>query len=96
MSQPIVMVLSFVIDLVLNMASLIVIASVIISMVGADPYNPIVQTIVKLTEPLFRPFRPLNAKLNLPIDLAPLIVLLIITTLQRGVVPAIKLALIQP
>lgn len=96
MPASLIMVISFVIDLVLNLAQVLVIASVLISWVGADPYNPLVQTIKKLTDPLYKPFRGLNERLNLPIDLSPLILLLIITTLQRGLMPALKLALIQP
>lgn len=96
MPAPLIMTISFVLELILNMAQVIVITSVIISWVGADPHNPLVQTIMKLTNPLFAPFRGLNEKLNLPIDLSPLIVLLIITTIQRGVLPALKMAMIQP
>lgn len=96
MPASVIMILSFVIELALNMAQVVVIASVIISWVGADPYNPLVQTIQKLTEPLFRPFRGLSQKMNLPIDLSPLIVLLLITTLQRGLLPALKMAMVSP
>lgn len=96
MPASLIMAISFVIELALNMAQVIVIASVIISWVGADPYNPLVQTIQKLTEPMFRPFRGISEKMNLPIDLSPMIVLLLITTIQKGLLPAIKLALIQP
>ena len=96
MSSALIMTLSFIMDLVLNMAQVLVITSVIISWVGADPYNPLVQTVKKLTEPMFRPFQSLGRNLNLPIDLSPMIVLLIITTLQRGLLPALKMAMIQP
>ncbi len=70
-------------DLVFQIAILLVILSVIVSWVGADPYNPLVRTIGKLTEPLYRPFKPLSRKLDLPIDLSPIIVLLLLTTLQK-------------
>ena len=96
MPTPLVMAISFILDLILNMAQVLVITSVIISWVGADTYNPLVQTVRKLTEPLFRPFQALNRSLNLPIDLSPMIVLLVITTLQRGILPAVKMAMIQP
>jgi len=96
MPTALVMALSFIIELLLNMAQVVVIAAVLISWVGADPYNPLVQTIKKLTDPLFAPFRGLSERMNLPIDLSPLIVLLIITTIQRGLLPALKMALIQP
>lgn len=96
MPPQLIMALSFIIELALNMAQVLVIASVIISWVGADPYNPLVQTIQKLTEPLFKPFRGISQKMNLPIDLSPMIVLLLITTIQRGLLPALKMAMVQP
>lgn len=96
MPNALVGMISFIIELALNMAQVIVIASVIISWVGADPYNPIVQLIRNLTEPMFRPFRRMTQGISGPIDLAPLIVLLIITTIQKGILPYIKVLLIQP
>lgn len=96
MSDSVVQMISFVVELVLNLVQVIVIASVIISWVGADPYNPIVQLIRNLTEPMYRPFRRLTQGFSGPIDLAPLIILLIITTLQRGILPHIKMMLLNP
>ena len=96
MPPAVVTAISFILELILNMAQMLVITSVIISWVGADMYNPLVQTVRRLTEPMFRPFQALGRNLNLPIDLSPMIVLLIITTLQRGILPAIKMAMIQP
>jgi YggT family protein len=96
MPSALVGMISFIIELILNMAQVVVIASVIISWVGADPYNPIVQLIRNLTEPLYRPFRKLTQNFSGPIDLAPLIVLLIITTIQRGILPYLKVMLLQP
>ena len=96
MPNPLIGMLSFIIELALNMAQVIVIASVIISWVGADQYNPIVQLIRNLTEPMYRPFRKLTQDFSGPIDLAPLIILLIITTLQRGILPHIKMLLLNP
>jgi YggT family protein len=96
MSVAVIQMVSFVVELVLNLAQVIVIASVIISWVGADPYNPLVQLIRNMTEPLYRPFRTLTQGFSGPIDLAPLIILLIITTLQRGILPQIKMLLLNP
>ncbi|MCX6126491.1 MAG: YggT family protein [Proteobacteria bacterium] len=96
MSAPLISIVSFIVELVLNLIYVLVITGVIISWVGADPRNALVQTIKKLTDPLFAPFRGLNEKLNLPIDVAPLIVLLILTTIQKGILPALKMAIIQP
>jgi YggT family protein len=95
MSTSLVMAISFVVELVLNLAQVLVFASIIVSWVG-DAHNPLVQTIRKLTDPLYAPFQGINRKLNLPIDLSPIIVLLIITTLQKGILPAIKMSLLNP
>ncbi len=96
MPNPIIGMISFIIELALNMIQLMVIASVIISWVGADPYNAIVQLIRNITEPMYRPFRKLTQRFSGPIDLAPLIVLLIIATIQKGVLPYLKMMMINP
>jgi YggT family protein len=96
MPNPILGMISFIIELALNMVQLMVIASVIISWVGADPYNAIVQLIRNITEPMYRPFRKLTQGFSGPIDLAPLIVLLIIATIQKGFLPYLKMMLINP
>ena len=96
MPNPILGMISFIIELALNMIQLMVIASVIISWVGADPYNAIVQLIRNLTEPMYRPFRKLTQGFSGPIDLAPLIVLLIIATIQKGFLPYLKMMMINP
>ncbi len=83
-----------VIDVVLNLASILVIASVFVSWVSADPYNPLVQTVRTLTEPLFKPFRRLTQKIGGPIDLSPMIVMLIIIFLQSSL-PRIFHSLIE-
>jgi YggT family protein len=96
MPNPIIGMISFLIELILNLAQVIVLASVIISWVGADPYNPIVQLIRNMTEPLYRPFRKMTQGFSGPIDLAPLIVLLLIATIQKGLLPYIKMMMINP
>ena len=78
-----------VLQLVLNLAMALVILSAIVSWVGADMNNPLVQMIRQMTEPMYRPFRKLTGNLPGPIDWAPLIVMLIIVFLSRGVVPMI-------
>ena len=96
MPNPLIGLISFVLELALNMAQVIVIASVLISWVGADPYNALVQLIRNITEPMYRPFRKITQGFSGPIDLAPLIVLLIIATIQKGFLPYLKMMVIQP
>lgn len=83
---------AMVVDIVLNMMQLLIVASIIISWVGADPNNQIVTAIRTMTEPMFRPIRKLTKSFPGPIDWAPMILMLIIVFIQVGVVPYIRLA----
>ncbi len=80
-----------VLEIVLNMVQLLVIASVLVSWVGADPNNQIVAVVRNITEPMYRPFRRLTRNLPGPIDWAPMIVLLIVVFCQYGVIPHIHM-----
>jgi len=77
--------LSAALDFVLQMVQVLVIASVLISWLGADPNNGIVQMIRQTTEPIYRPLRRLTSRIPGPIDWAPMLVLLIIVFLQKSV-----------
>ncbi len=79
--------LAFVLDLIFNLVQLLVIASIIISWLNADPYNPIVRTITSITEPIYRPLRRLTSRIPGPIDFAPLVLILIIVFLQKSLIP---------
>lgn len=74
-------------DKVLWLYSLVVLASVLISWVSPDPFNPIVRFLRSLTEPVFDwvrrrlPFAVVGM-----LDLSPLIVLVAIQLLQMVVV----------
>ena len=56
----------------------VIIISAIVSWVNPDPYNPIVQILYKLTEPLYQKIRKLMPTTISGIDLTPIIVLLIL------------------
>lgn len=81
----------YVLDLILNMIEVLVIASVLISWVGADPSNQLVTIVRNLTEPLYRPFRRLTRNLPGPIDWAPMIVILLLVFIKVGVLPYIMM-----
>ena len=91
MFGPILNGLAHVIDIILNMVQLLVIASIVVSWVGADPHNQIVTMVRSFTEPLYRPFRRLTKGLPGPFDWAPMIVLLVITFIQYGLVPYLRM-----
>mgnify|MGYP000850493511 CR=1 FL=1 len=74
--------LNFILPLIFNLITILIIASVVMSWVNADPYNPYVQQTRKLTEPLFRPFRRFTQGFSGPIDLAPLLALFTLYFIQ--------------
>ncbi|PIQ88559.1 MAG: hypothetical protein COV72_07425 [Candidatus Omnitrophica bacterium CG11_big_fil_rev_8_21_14_0_20_42_13] len=62
---------------------LIIIIRVIISWVHADPYNPLVQFINKITEPVLYPIRKmLPSDFRFGIDISPMIAVFAIYVLQ--------------
>ncbi len=67
----------------------IIIIRALISWVNPDPYNPIVQFLYNITEPVLYPLRK-----RLPymggIDISPLVVLLVIIFLQSFLVATIR------
>lgn len=67
----------------------IVVARAVISWVNPDPYNPIVQFLVRSTEPVLRPIRRVLPLLG-GIDFSPLVVILCLVFLQRFLVPTIS------
>ena len=74
--------LAKVIDIVLTVYMWIIVARALISWVNPDPYNKIVIFLYRVTEPVLRPIRRIIPRHNLPIDFAPLVVLLVIIFLQ--------------
>lgn len=71
-----------VLDIVLTMYMWIIIIRALISWVNPDPYNPIVQFLNRVTEPVLYPIRRLIPVYTLGIDFSPIIVFLIIMFLQ--------------
>jgi YggT family protein len=61
----------------------IIIIAALLSWVNPDPYNPIVRLLYRLTEPVLGPIRRIIGNRLGPIDISPLIVILVITFIQR-------------
>lgn len=80
-----------VIEIILNMIQFLVIASIVIGWVGGDTSKPLVQLVINITEPMYRPFRVLTRKIPGPIDWAPMCILLIIVFIQRGFLPYLRI-----
>ncbi|HBR21508.1 MAG TPA: hypothetical protein DD713_02910 [Nitrospiraceae bacterium] len=71
-----------ILDIVLEVYKWVVIIAALISWVNPDPYNPIVRFLYAVTEPAFRPIRRLLGYRLGPIDISPLVVILVIIFTQ--------------
>ncbi|MEO6308062.1 MAG: YggT family protein [Nitrospiraceae bacterium] len=78
-----------IVDYVLWLYMWVVIARALISWVNPDPWNPIVQFLNRATEPVLAPIRRWVG-VRMGMDLAPIVVILIITFLQIAVVDSLK------
>lgn len=58
---------------------------IVISWVGADPYNQLVQIIYRLTEPVLAPFRRLPLQFG-GIDFSPIVAFLLLSVIRDIVV----------
>ncbi len=75
-----------VLGVVLNIYMWVIVIRALISWVNPDPYNPIVQFLTRITEPVLRPLRKLVPTGKLGVDLSPLIAILIIYFLEIALV----------
>jgi len=78
-----------ILDMVLEVYKWVVIIAALISWVNPDPYNPIVRLLHAVTEPAFRPIRRIIGYRLGPIDISPLIVILVIIFTQLFLVQSL-------
>lgn len=79
--------LAQILDVILNVAYWLIIIRALLSWVNPDPYNPIVQFLSKVTEPILAPIRkrlPLDFRFG--IDISPIIAFLFIMFLRHFLV----------
>jgi YggT family protein len=83
----IVLGLTQVLDIVLTSIKWIVIVRALISWVNPDPYNPIVQFLTRVTEPILRPLRKLMPPWKTGgIDFSPFVVVIVIIFLDYALI----------
>lgn len=87
--------LATVLDMALTFYMWVLIVRALLSWVNPDPYNPIVQFLYKVTEPVLHPVRRVIGGYRLGIDLSPLVVILVIVFLQRFLVATLRDAAMQ-
>ena len=78
-------------DSLLGLYKWIIIIAALISWVNPDPYNPIVRFLYSVTDPALRPVRRLIGSRmgSIPIDISPLVVILLIIFFQMTVIKAL-------
>lgn len=64
----------------------IIIIRAVVSWVNPDPYNPIVQFLYRITEPVLTPIRRLVPIYKIGVDISPMIVVMAIFFLQNFLV----------
>ncbi|MEW6109783.1 MAG: YggT family protein [Nitrospirota bacterium] len=78
-----------ILDWMLEIYKWVIIIAALISWVSPDPYNPIVRFLYSVTEPALRPVRRLIGYRLGPIDISPLIVIIVIIFIQLFLVKAL-------
>ena len=78
--------LAQILSMVINIYIWVVIIAALISWVRPDPYNPIVQILYKLTEPLYARIRRLIPTIIGGVDLTPILVILALKFIDLFVV----------
>ena len=68
----------------------IIIIRALLSWVNPDPWNPIVQFLIWVTEPVLAPVRRWLPTWRLGIDFSPLVVILVIYFIQLSVVASLR------
>lgn len=81
--------LATVLSYVLEIYTWVIIIRALISWVNPDPYNPVVQFLYKVTEPVLYPLRKLMRTYSTGIDLSPLVAILIIMFLKQFLVSSL-------
>ncbi len=77
--------LALLVSLVFNILYFLLVIRIIISWVGADPYNEIVRIIYTITEPILAPFRRLPLQVG-GIDFSPILAFIVLSVLRNFIV----------
>ena len=77
--------LAQVLDFLFSALFLLVICRVLISWVSPDPFNPIVQFLIQVTDPVLEPFRRIIPTIG-PLDISPMVALILLKALQNFLV----------
>lgn len=71
-----------ILDYILTIANWLIIIRALVSWVNPDPYNPIIQFLYKVTEPMLAPFRRFMPAYTMGLDISPIFAILFIWFLK--------------
>lgn len=75
-----------IIDTTFRLYSYLILARIFLTWIPIDHYNPVVQFIYKITEPILAPFRIILPLGNVGLDLSPIIVFFLLNLLRGGII----------
>lgn len=84
-----------VLQIALNLYMWIIIIRALLSWVNPDPYNPIVQILHQLTDPVMNRVRNWIGMGGMGIDFSPIIIILAIVFLQQFLVTSLRMLAVQ-
>ncbi len=73
------------VNLFFQILQLAILVRIILSWFRVDPYNPFMQILYQITEPLLEPFRRVIPPIGM-IDITPIVALLVLRLVQRIIV----------
>lgn len=89
-SSNLLLTIAMIVNWVIQIYIFIIIARALISWVEPNPYNPIVQFLYKITEPVLRPIRRILPLRGMGFDISPLIAIIILWALQYFIVRTLQ------
>lgn len=69
-------------DLLLTVLGFAIIIRALLSWVSIDPYNPLVQILFQITEPILAPLRRIIPPIGGMMDISPIVALILLQVLQ--------------
>ncbi len=77
-------------DLLFTILGFAIIARALLSWIQVDPYNPIIQVLYQITEPILAPLRRYIPPIGGMMDITPIVALIILQILQAIVDSAFR------
>ena len=81
--------LIFLLELASNVFFVLLLARIFLPMLGVDPYQPIMQLILRLTDPILAPIRAILPRSG-GLDFSPMVAMILLSILQSALVMLLR------